>query len=738
MIVIIAEKAIAGNRIAAILAGKQVPQQSTDRAAHFDFEKNGSAYRVVPLRGHVVDVDFPVKYSYWVGTDLRALAESPIEYQETEETICGFLKKIAPSVRKVIVATDADREGEAIGLEALNLIKERNPKIEIERALFSAITEKDINDSFAKLEKVDYNLAESANSRREIDLIWGAVLTRFLSLVSGQLGKEFLSMGRVQGPTLALIVDREKERLAFNPEKYWLLEALFEKDKQQFVALHKEGRFKEKEKAESAMRCAKPPIGKVAEVKKSEKILKRPEPFNTTSFLRSATAMGMTAGRAMQVAETLYQRGFISYPRTDNSVYPETLNLRETLSELAKVKEFTELAGELLQRPKLVASAGKLAKDHPPVHPVTAAHKSQLDAMEWKVYELVCRRFMATLADDAVTENLNVVIDLNNELFIATGQTYLRAGWKHFYPYSKATEILLPPLSKGDEVNLLKLDLQGKETLPPPRYSQGALILAMSELNLGTKSTRAEIIQKLYARKYIAGQKAIEPNKIAFAVIGSLEKYDNTVVRPQMTANLEGEMDLVAAGKKSKESVVGESRQILSAILAQLLQNKNEIGSMLRTALRADAVMGPCNKPGCDGLLIIRHGRTGKRFLACSAYPKCVNSFPLPQKGSVSALGRKCAHCGHPMVNVKTFRFGYNMCIAVGCPSKADWKKKPAVAEGAKGAAEKAGSGTVPAAVAAASQESAGAGKPREQAPAAAPPAAKKVRKPRKGSAKTK
>jgi len=730
MIVIIAEKAIAGNRIAGILAGKQVPQQSTDRAAHFDFEKHGEGYMVVPLRGHVVDVDFPAKYSYWVGTDLRLLVDSPIEYQETEETICGFLKKIAPSVRKVIVATDADREGEAIGLEALNLVKENNPKIEIERALFSAITEKDISDSFARLGKVDYNLAESANSRREIDLVWGAVLTRFLSLVSGQLGKEFLSMGRVQGPTLALIVDRERERLAFNPEKYWLLEALFEKDRQQFVALHKEGRFKEKEKAESAMRCKEPPLGKVADVKKIEKVLKRPEPFNTTSFLRSATAMGMTAGMAMQVAETLYQRGFISYPRTDNSVYPETLNLRETLSELAKVKEFSELAGELLQRPKLVASAGKPAKDHPPVHPVTAAHKSQLDAMEWKVYELVCRRFMASVADDAVTENLNVVIDLNRELFIATGQTYLKAGWKHFYPYSKATEILLPPLSKGDEVNLLRLDLQGKETLPPPRYSQGALILAMSDLNLGTKSTRAEIIQKLYARKYITGQKAIEPNKIAFAVIGSLEKYDNTVVRPQMTANLEGEMDLVAAGRKSKESVVGESRQILAAILTQLLQNKNEIGSMLRGALRADAVIGPCNKPGCTGSLVIRHGRTGKRFLACSAYPKCVNSFPLPQKGSVSALEKKCGHCGHPMVNVKTFRFGYNMCIAVGCPSKADWKKKPVVADGIKAAPAESDGLQKPAAAVPA--------KPPEAAPAGAPAAAKKQRNPVKRAVKAK
>ncbi|MCX6798675.1 MAG: DNA topoisomerase I [Candidatus Diapherotrites archaeon] len=677
MIVIIAEKAIAGARIASILAGKQLPQHTTDKAAHFDFEMQGKPCSVVPLRGHVVDVDFPLQYSHWLGTDLNALVNSPVEYKATEKVICDFLKKLGPEVEVVIVATDADREGEAIGLEALNLVKESNPKVKAQRALFSAITEKDISTAFSKLEQVDYNLAESANSRREIDLIWGAVLTRFLSLVSGQLGREFLSMGRVQGPTLALIVDREKERLAFKAEKYWVIEALFEKDKQQFVALHKEGRFTEKEKAEQAARCKEPPLGKVEEVRKSEKVLARPVPFNTTLFLRSATAIGLTASRAMQVAESLYQRGIISYPRTDNSVYPPTLIIPEVLAELKKVKEFAPLVEKLLQQKKLVPSAGKFAKDHPPIHPVTAAHKGQLDATEWKVYGLVCRRFMATLAEDAVTENLSVLIDLNKQPFVATGQIYLKLGWKFYYPYSKATEVTLPRLEKGDLVLLLKLDLLEKETQPPPRYSQGALIKAMSDLNLGTKSTRAEIIQKLYARKYISGQKAIEPNKIAFAVIDALEKYDGLVVKPEMTANLEQEMDLVASGKKEKLVVVSESRAFLSDILKQLLQNKNNIGSMLRGAVRADAMFGPCTKPGCKGELIVRKGRTGKRFIACSAYPACTNSFPLPQKGSITMLDKRCEQCGHPMIQVRSFRYSYKMCILPGCPSKADWKKKP-------------------------------------------------------------
>ncbi len=684
MILIIAEKAIAGRRIAAILAGKPLPGTREGYAIRFDFEKDGKKYVVVPLSGHIVDVDFPLMYKQWLGTDLRKLVNAEVNYNKTEKSISGLIKKVAPEIKEVIIATDADREGEAIGLEALNILKEINSKVEIKRAIFSAITDKDINDAFANLSKLDFDLAESANSRREIDLIWGAVLTRFLSLISGRLGKEFLSTGRVQGPTLALIVRREKERLVFVVKKYWQIQATFEKDKSKFVALHKEGKFWDSEKAKKAMACAKPSKGVITAVKKRKKVLARPPPFNTTSFLRAATSIGFTASRAMQIAESLYQSGFLSYPRTDNSVYPKTLDLKATLKELAKVKDLEKLANELLAVPTLEASSGKLAKDHPPIHPVTAVQKEKLDPQMWKIYELVCKRFMATLAKDALTENLSVNIDLNKEPFVATGQTYVEKVWKHFYPYSKATEVILPKLEKGNEVNLLNLDNFEKETMPPSRFSQGALIKAMSDLNLGTKSTRAETIQKLYRRNYIEGQKSIAPTKIAMAVVNGLEKHDSVVVKPEMTSNLEKEMDLVASGKKSKSDVVGDSRKFLSEALLLLLEHKNEIGSEIRNAARSDSIIGPCTDKKCDGQLLIRKGRTGKRFLGCSNYPKCTVTWPLPQKGLLSVVPGACEHCGTPLIKIVGKRYRYQMCINPQCKSKADWGKKKEEKEQAK------------------------------------------------------
>jgi DNA topoisomerase I len=249
MQLIISEKAIAGERIASLLADDKVSQKNVLGARVFDFNWKGVETRVIPLRGHISDVAFPKEYSNWISVPLEKLVNAPILYSKKEFRIIDCIINSALEADKVIIATDADREGESIGLEAIGYALQSNKKIDIKRAYFSAIAKEDIEKSFSNLEKFDYNFAYSANSRREIDLIWGAVLTRFISITSGQFGKSFLSVGRVQTPTLALIVDREKERRAFISKKYWEINADCEKEKK-FVAIHKEGKFWEKEKAD--------------------------------------------------------------------------------------------------------------------------------------------------------------------------------------------------------------------------------------------------------------------------------------------------------------------------------------------------------------------------------------------------------------------------------------------------------------------------------------------------------
>ncbi|MFA6064732.1 MAG: DNA topoisomerase I [archaeon] len=673
MDLIVSEKAIAGENIAQLLADGNVKNKFVSGAKVFEFNWKGKEIMLVPLRGHISDVEYPTKYANWRGVDVRELINPDIiVYSEKEFQIINAIKELAPGAENIIIATDADREGESIGLEAITYAKSTNKDIGVKRAYFSAIAKSDIDKSFNSLEKFDYNFAYSANARRELDLVWGAVLTRFLSIVSGQIGKDFLSVGRVQTPTLALVVDREKERLAFESKKFWEIVAHCEKDLKLFDAMHQEEKFWEKEKALIVFN-KQPKKAIVKKVDKKTRVLKKPVPFNTTEFLRAATGIGFAAGRAMDVAEHLYQKGYTSYPRTDNSTYPESLDLKEILNKLVSVKALTSDVLKILALKEIVPSAGKLTKDHPPIYPVTPVQKEMLSLEEWKIYELICRRFLATLAEDAKTENTSALLDAEGEPYIAKGQIILHAGWKEVYPYSELNETILPKLEEGNEVKINKLDLTEKETQPPNRYSQGSLIKLMEDNNLGTKSTRPSIIQKLYFRKYISGNKSIEPSKVAFSVIDSLQKHCETVTKPEMTADLEKQMDEIAAGTKAQRVVVDKSCSDLKQVMDLLFKNKESVALELRMALKHSEIMGKCT---CGSNLVVRHGKTGKRFVGCAGYPNCTVTFALPQKGVITPLNEYCPECKAPTIQVKNGRFSYKMCLNMTCVSKKDWVKK--------------------------------------------------------------
>ncbi|MBN1160011.1 MAG: DNA topoisomerase I [Candidatus Diapherotrites archaeon] len=670
MKLIISEKAIAGKKIAEIISGGRVTEKKVGTVPVFSFDES----IVVPLKGHFVDVDYPSRYRKWYLSGVPEMVESDIEYKVSSPGIGAALKKYAKSAETCIIATDNDREGEAIGLEAVEILKEENPKIKITRARFSAITQKDLQKAFSDLGELDYNVAHSANARREIDLIWGAVLTRFVSIVSNRLGKDFLSVGRVQTPTLALVVDKEKEIRAFKPEKFWVVSALLNAKDMDFIAIHEEKKFTTKDAAKKVFE-KKSDTATVTEAKRTERTIPRPTPFNTTAFLRAATALGMTASSAMSVAESLYMSGFISYPRTDTDIYAKNVDLNEIMKELAKSKSFGDAAKYALAGPMNPTAGKKDAKDHPPIHPVALAQKSALDERSWKVYELVCRHFIATLSVDGVMDTTKLKFNIAGEAYLSDGQVIKEPGWTQFYPYYKPKLTELPYLEKGDTAKVKDLNLKEDKTKPPGRYSQGSLIKKMEDLGLGTKATRAEIIKKLYDRGYLTGSKSVEPTEVSFVMIDSLEKYANEVTTSEMTSKLESEMDEIGMAQKKKEEVVKDSRDMLKKIVEALFANKDKISTDLKTALKGQSIVGKCNV--CGGNLLIRTSRFGKRFIGCDGYPKCTNTYPLPPANRVVPTGKVCPECGTPIVKVfSAKRRVYEMCIKYECPTKADWGKK--------------------------------------------------------------
>jgi len=438
------------------------------------------------------------------------------------------------------------------------------------------------------------------------------------------------------------------------------------------------------------------PDGIVRSIAKKTRIDKPPAPFDTTGFIAAASGLGFSAANAMRIAEWLYTNGFISYPRTDNTAYPPSIDLR-TLVSLFASGAFAEEAKRLLQG-KMVPTRGKRSTtDHPPIYPTAPAEKSQLKDEQWRIYELVVRRFFATLAEQCVWEATSIKVDIGPEPFRASGARLMEPGWRYYYPYSKAEENLLPELKEGERLRVLGHEVEAKETQPPARYGQGKLIRLMDELGLGTKSTRHDIISKLYARAYVQGN-PMRPTNTAYAVVDTLQKYAPAITKPEMTQTLEKDMTRISERQIKEDEVIEESRVMLSSVFDELMEHQSCIGQSLKNGLRTDKIVGVCEK--CGSELIIRRGHRGSRFIGCSGYPQCRFTLPLPRSGTVVVTDKICEE--HGMNHIRIINKGKRPWD-LGCPhcNFLEWQSRKNQAscgpeKKMEGKTEKNGLGSVP------------------------------------------
>lgn len=644
---IISEKVNAAVRIATILSNGSMKRKNLYGVPIFNFASGDDETNVVGLRGHILELDYPESLNDWHRVDPAELVYAVPEKRVVGKNIIGTLKKLASESDQIIIATDFDREGELIGLETVDQLGVNPSKTR--RARFSALTKQEIENAFSSLTEPDKKLAESAECRQIVDLAWGASLTRLISIASRQVGTNFLSVGRVQSPTLSLIVDKNREITEFVKRPYWEVFAKFEKAIQ-FSGMHRQNPFGEQKAAEGVIsNCEEIETGRVTDFSREERDDYPPPPFNTTMMLAEANRLGLSASRAMTVAEDLYTSGYISYPRTDNTVYPRSLYLRGVLERL-KESDLRKEAEELLSLKQLRPSRGRVeATDHPPIHPVEGATKKVLKGDKWTLYELIARRFMATIAPPARVEHTNCTITVGDEPFDSRGYRILSQGWRDYYPYYRVLETTIPQLQTGNEVAVLGVNSEMKETQPPSRYSQGTLIQEMEKLGLGTKSTRHEIIQKLYDRNYVQGANLI-PTPSGIAVASSLEKHAEMITDSKMTAHLERDMDDIAKGESTLGDVVRESQDMLSDVIETMGQHKEEIGKDIRKALEEQQYIGTC--PDCGGRLRMMRSRKGSEFIGCSNYPECKRAYPKPRGALVQPTEERCELCGSPRVRV--------------------------------------------------------------------------------------
>ena len=671
MKLIITEKENAARRIAEILSEGTADVEQRNGVNIYRWGDK----RVVGLSGHVVGLDFPEEYNNWRDVQPAELIDAKITTEPTKENIVSTLELLAKNADEGVIATDYDREGELIGKEAYEIIKD-DIDGDIERVRFSSITDNEVREAFANSDDLDFDLAAAGEARQIIDLIWGAALTRFLSLSARQLGEDFISVGRVQSPTLKLIVDREREIQAFDPETYWELFTDLAKNGGSFEAQY----FFEDEDGNEAERVWDEDIATavhetlqdastatVEEVTRRTRTDEPPEPFNTTAFIGAAGSLGYSAQRAMSIAEELYTAGYTTYPRTDNTVYPDDLDPEDLLDEFVGDGEFGDDAELLLALDEIQPTRGdEETTDHPPIHPTgERPARGELSDDEWEIYELIVRRFFATVAEAATWEHLRVVANAGGERLKANGKRLVDEGYHAVYPYGSTSENYVPDVEEGEELSIDDVRFEEKETQPPRRYGQSRLIKKMEELGVGTKSTRHHTIEKLYDRGYLESDPP-RPTALAEAVVEAAESFADLVVSEEMTAQLEADMTAIAEGEATLDDVTDSSREMLEAVFDELHESREEIGEHLQESLKADRRLGPC--PECGEDLLVRQSRQGSYFVGCDGFPACRFTLPLPSTGEPLVLEDVCED--HEMNHVKmlagrdTFVHGCPRCSA--------------------------------------------------------------------------
>ncbi len=549
------------------------------------------------------------------------------------------------------------------------------------RMKFSTLTSAELKKAFETRGPLDVSMAQAGEARHELDWLWGINASRALMAAIKKAGIfRILSVGRVQGPALHVLAQREREIAAFKSEPYWQLfahlgEAEFE---------HVHGKFFVQGDADAAFgRSSKD--GTVKKVEANKVKQKPPFPFDLTTLQMEAyRCFNFSPTQTLQFAQDLYSDALVSYPRTSSQQLPPQLGLERIVAQMAQQPQYQSLASQLVEQKRFTPNDGpKEDPAHPAIHP-TGERPTQIGAQQAKLYDLIVKRFLATLAPSALRIRMNVILHLGQEDYAAQGARTVEPGWHAFYaPYTKVEEVTLPPLEEGKPVTVDKLEKIQKETQPPKRYTAVSIIKALEAKNLGTKSTRASIVQTLFDRNYLAG-KSIEVTPLGLQVESALEKNVPGILSEDMTRQFEEEMDAIEKQKITKEKVVQDGRTELEKILRQFKEKEGPIGQELVSALRqtqsAANVLGPCK--ACGKMLAIRKSQYGF-FVGCTGYPACKMLYPLPKEALVKPLGKICVSCGTPQVSVhRKGKRSFSMCLDPKCKTKENWGPKPASAVG--------------------------------------------------------
>ncbi|UCC33274.1 MAG: DNA topoisomerase I [Candidatus Bathyarchaeota archaeon] len=685
---IITEKPDAARRIATALDSKGKPKKVEDNGVPYFLAERDRKLVVVPALGHLYTLVrswgrrnfYPILNFKW---EPRYKAERGAK---NTKAWVRTISKLSEDADDFIAACDYDIEGSLIGYWLLKYAC-RDKEDVAKRMKFSTLTKDELAQAYEEpLPHLDFTLIEAGRTRHEVDWLYGVNLSRALTLSARRWSGRYntLSTGRVQGPTLRFLVKRERTIRTFVPKPYWSINAEVEIKGSAYEVEYEKKKIRQKAEAEKVLQNCKGRAGKIESIAVRKYRQRPPIPFDLGGLQSEAYRLfGYTPRRTSYIAQRLYLEASISYPRTSSQKLPPAINYRAILKALSKRAAYKRLATTLLKRAQLKPRAGKKEDPaHPAVYPTGSLPRRALSDQEKNIWDLIVRRFMAVFGDPAIKQSMKATILLGGHPFYLRGRRVLKEGWMKFYePYIKTEEVLLPTIKEGETIELKQITREDKFTNPPPRYNPSSLLKKMEEEGIGTKATRADIIQTLYERRYVRDQR-IEVTALGFDIVEILRKHCPRVISVRFTRELEEKMEQVQTGSESREDALVDAVDQLKPMLEALKKREVALGEALSEAVKKarmeERIVGNCSSCGTGKLIILYSRKTGKRFIGCTNYFEgtCETSFPLPQKGTVKSLRIECTACGWPIVAVRIKdRRPWRLCFNPDCPRKEERKK---------------------------------------------------------------
>lgn len=501
----------------------------------------------------------------------------------------------------LVIWTDCDREGESIGAEVAKVCLESNRRLDVYRARFSEITPAAIEYAARNLTRLDQKTIDAVDCRSELDLRIGAAFTRlqtlhlqqrFASLLCAD-GKQVVSYGSCQFPTLGFVVERYKCVERFIAEAYWKLVMEHVRDGKKVEFSWDRVRLFDQNVVQILFDdCMEARGAKIESVSRKPKTNYRPQPLDTVLLEKLAVRkLKISAKQAMDVAEKLYNKGYISYPRTETNKFPANMNLSSLVGQLTTYPQWGDFAAEVLEHGPNPRNGSKSDEAHPPIHPLKHVADGSLQGNEWLVYELVVRHFLACVSWDAKGQETRIKARIGGETFNATGLHVTDLGYLRVYIYDKWSDKTVPSYIEGEELTDFRLQIKDGQTQPPDLLNEADLIALMDKFGIGTDATHAEHIEKIKSRQYVGVRDdgRFIPGFLGLALVDGYDAMGYAMSKPQLRADLERQLQAICAGQRTKHEVLSEQLEKYRRIFLQTEAKINLLSETLARYLNSNA-----------------------------------------------------------------------------------------------------------------------------------------------------